>query len=309
MKDLNDLYYFAKVIEYGGFSAASNELMITKSLLSRRVADLEKRLGVHLINRTTRQISVTEVGKIYYQHCKAVLIEAEAAEEAIERLSSEPSGMIKVSCPTNLLHINMDKLFNQFLQLYPKVKLHIEATNRKVDLMNERIDLAIRIRPLPLPDSDLVVRNLAISNQYIVASPKLAYEQFSIDSPEGLAQWPILMMESVQPEYQWQLFNRDGQECTFKCEPRLTTTDLRILHSAALNGLGVAKLPDLVVAQDLKSGKLVKVIPEWEPKSELIHLAYTSRRGLLPSVKALIEFLVKEFNDEVMVGVNEAMCP
>ncbi len=229
MKDLNDLYYFAKVIEYGGFSAASNELMITKSLLSRRVADLEKRLGVHLINRTTRQISVTEVGKIYYQHCKAVLIEAEAAEEAIERLSSEPSGVIKVSCPTNLLHINMDKLFNQFLQMYPKVKLHIEATNRRVDLMNERIDLAIRIRPLPLPDSDLVVRNLAISSQYIVASPKLAYEQFSIDSPEGLSQWPILMMESVQPEYQWQLYNREEQEYIFKCEPRLTATDLRIL--------------------------------------------------------------------------------
>ena len=309
MKDLNDLYYFAKVIEYGGFSAASNELMITKSLLSRRVADLEKRLGVHLINRTTRQISVTEVGKIYYQHCKAVLIEAEAAEEAIERLSSEPSGVIKVSCPTNLLHINMDKLFNQFLQMYPKVKLHIEATNRRVDLMNERIDLAIRIRPLPLPDSDLVVRNLAISSQYIVASPKLAYEQFSIDSPEGLSQWPILMMESVQPEYQWQLYNREEQEYIFKCEPRLTATDLRILHSATLNGLGVAKLPDLLVAHDLKAGKLVKVIPEWEPKPELIHLAYTTRRGLLPSVKALIEFLVKEFNDEVMVGVNEVMCP
>ena len=284
MKDLNDLYYFAKVIEYGGFSAASNELMITKSLLSRRVADLEKRLGVHLINRTTRQISVTEVGQIYYQHCKAVLIEAEAAEEAIERLSSEPSGVIKVSCPTNLLHINMDKLFNQFLQLYPKVKLHIEATNRKV-------------------------RNLAVASQYIVASPKLAYEQFSIDSPEGLSQWPILMMESVQPEYQWQLFNQDGQEHIFKCETRLTATDLRILHSATLNGLGVAKLPDVLVAHDLKAGRLVKVIPEWEPKPELIHLAYTSRRGLLPSVKALIEFLVKEFNDEVMVGVNEAMCP
>lgn len=309
MQDLNDLYYFAKVIEYGGFSAASNELMITKSLLSRRVADLEKRLGVHLLNRTTRQISVTEVGQIYYQHCKAVLVEAEAAEEAIERLSSEPSGIIKISCPTNLLHINMDKLFNQFMEMYPKVKLHIEATNRKVDLMNERIDLAIRIRPLPLPDSDLVVRNLAISNQYIVASPKLAYQQFSIDSPEGLAQWPILMMESVQPEYQWHLFNREEQDYIFKCEPRLTATDLRTLHSAALHGLGVAKLPDLLIAQDLKAGKLVKVIPDWEPKPELIHLAYTSRRGLLPSVKALIEFLVQEFNSEVMVGVNEATCP
>lgn len=103
MKDLNDLYYFAKVIEYGGFSAASNELGITKSLLSRRVAELENRLGVKLLNRTTRMISITEVGKIYLQHCKAMLVEAESADEAIEILSSEPTGTVKISCPTNFL--------------------------------------------------------------------------------------------------------------------------------------------------------------------------------------------------------------
>lgn len=304
MKDLNDLYYFAKVIEYGGFSAASKELMITKSLLSRRVAELEKRLGVHLLNRTTRQVSVTEVGQIYYQHCKAMLVEADAAEEAIERLSSEPTGTVKISCPTNMLHINMDKLFNKFMQTYPKVKLHIEATNRKVDLINERIDVALRIRPLPLKDSDLVVRQLAIARQYIVASSQLAVQHFSIRSPDELSQLPILMMESIQPEYQWNLFNTEDQEYIFKCEPRLTTTDLHTLHSATLAGLGISKLPDILIKGDLKSGKLVKIIPAWEPKPELIHLAYTSRRGLLPSVKALIEFLVNEFNREVMDDLN-----
>lgn len=105
MKDLNDLFFFVKIIDCGGFSAASHELMVTKSLLSRRMAELENRLGVKLLNRTTRQVSITEVGKIYYQHCKAMLIEAEAAEEAIEYLTSEPRGLIKLSCPTNLLHI------------------------------------------------------------------------------------------------------------------------------------------------------------------------------------------------------------
>lgn len=295
MKDLNDLYYFAKVVEYGGFSAASNELMLTKSLLSRRIAELEARLGVKLLNRTTRQISITEVGKIYYQHCKAMLIEAESADEAIEMLSAEPMGTVKISCPTNLLHLNVSTMLNQFLKQYPKVKLHVEATNRKVDLINERYDIAIRIRPLPLNDSDLVVRDLSVSRQYIVASPDLAHQYYSVKSPEELKTWPVLMMESFSPEYHWNLFNQNNESYYFKCEPRLTTTDLSALHSATLQGLGVAKLPDLIISEDLKSGQLVKVIPEWEPKPELIHLAYTSRRGLLPSVKALIDFLVSAF--------------
>lgn len=298
MKDLNDLYYFAKVVEYGGFTAASDELKITKSLISRRIAELEKRLGVKLLQRTTRQIAMTEVGKTYYQHCKAMMIEAEAADEAIAMLSSEPMGSVKISCPTNLLHINISQLLNQFLKKYPKVKLHIEATNRKVDLINERYDLAIRIRPMPLIDSELVVRNLSISRQYIVASPDVAARFFSVQHPEELKSWPILMMESFSPEYQWTLLNSQQEQFILKAQPRLTTTDLVALHSAALDGLGVAKLPELIIHEDLKAGRLVKIIPEWEAKPELIHLAYVSRRGLLPSVKALIEFLVDAFEHQ-----------
>lgn len=298
MKDLNDLYYFAKVVEYGGFSNASNELGITKSLLSRRILELENRLGVKLLNRTTRKTAVTEVGKIYYQHCKAVIIEAETADEAIAMLSSEPMGTVKISCPTNLLHINVSQMLNKFLGLYPKIKLHVEATNRKVDLINERYDLAIRVRPLPLKDSDLVVRNLSISRQFIVASPNFMYQHFAIKTPEELNRFPTLMMESFSSEHHWDLFNSNNDSYTVKTEPRITTTDLSALHSATLDGLGISKLPELIISKDLKEGRLIKVLPEWEPKPELIHLAYTSRRGLLPSVKALIDFLITEFEKD-----------
>jgi len=297
MKDLNDLYFFVKVIDCGGFSAASQELMVTKSLLSRRIADLEERLGVKLINRTTRQVSITEVGKIYYQHCKAMLIEAEAAEEAIEFLTAAPRGLIKLSCPTNLLHINISQMLNEFLQLYPKISLHVEATNRRVDLINERFDLALRIRTLPLPDSDLIVRELALARQFIVASPDLLHQFYSISEPQQLTQFPVLMMESFAPEYHWQLFSQDQQELKVQCHPRLTTTDLTALREATLQGLGIAKLPELMVAEDIKQRRLIHVLPEWQPKPELIHLVYTSRRGLLPSMKLLIDFLVKKFDE------------
>lgn len=295
MKDLNDLYFFVKVIDCGGFSAASQELMVTKSLLSRRIAELEDRLRVKLINRTTRQVSITEVGKIYYQHCKAMLIEAEAAEEAIEFLTAEPRGLIKLSCPTNLLHINVSQMLNEFLRAYPKINLHIEATNRRVDLIHERFDLAIRIRPLPLTDSDLIVRDLALARQFIVASPDLLHQFYSISEPQQLTQFPILMMESFAPEYYWHLYSNDQQEARVQCTPRLTTTDLTALREATLQGLGIAKLPELVVAEDIQQGRLIHVLPHWQPKPELIHLVYTSRRGLLPSIRLLIEFLVKKF--------------
>lgn len=297
MKNLNDLFYFAKVVEYGGFSNASNALGLTKSLLSRRVSELENRLAVKLLNRSNRKVTVTDVGKIYYQYCKAIIIEAEAADEAIEKLTLEPTGTVKISCPINLLHINIGQILNKFLKLYPKVKLHIEATNRKVDLINECYDIAIRIRPMPLKDSDLILRKLAISRQFIVGSPSFLHQHFSIKTPEELSKFPILMMESFISEHSWNLFNSNQDSFTVKLEPRITTTDLNTLHLATLEGLGVSKLPEQLITKDLEEGRLIRVIPEWEPTPELIHLVYTSRRGLLPSVKALIDFLINEFNN------------
>ncbi|WP_089603873.1 LysR substrate-binding domain-containing protein [Acinetobacter piscicola] len=299
MQDLNDLYYFVKVVEYGGFSAASHELMTTKSLLSRRIAVLEKRLEVQLLNRNTRQVTVTDAGQVYYRHCLAMLAEAQAADEAIHVLSAEPCGTVKISCPTNLLQVTLGEMLSEFLILYPKVKLHIEATNKKVDLVHQSYDIAVRVRTIPLDDCDLIVRSLATSRQFLVASPQLIQEShgLSLRSLKDLQDWPILMMESIAPEYSWDLFDTLGQSYQFKCTPRLTTTDLEALRIATIKGLGISKLPELMVADDLSTGKLVKVIPDWEPKPELIHLVYTSRRGLLPAVKLLIEFLVLKFQE------------
>lgn len=301
MKDLNDLYYFAKVVEYGGFSSASLNLGITKSLLSRRIVALEERLGVKLLNRTTRKVAMTEIGKIYYQHCQAMLVEAESADEAIQRLVVEPKGVVKISCPTNLLHINVSEMLNRFLAQYPKIQLHVESTNRQVDLINEAYDFAIRVRPFPLKDSDLVVRSLAVSQQLIVASPDLLHQHYSIQRPEEMTRFPILMMEPFSTEYAWKLYNQNNDLYQLKAKPRLTTTDLQALHAATIAGLGLAKLPDLMIAEDLKQGRLMKVLPEWAPKAEVVHLAYTSKRGMLPSVKALIEFLVDAFEKHTAI--------
>lgn len=171
MDDLNDLYYFVKVVEHGGFTQAGRALDVPKSTLSRRIAALEAQYDVRLLQRTTRRFTVTETGREFYERCLAVLVEAEAAREVIERRHAEPRGIVRVSCPTALLEYRVSELIARFMAIHPQVQVHLEATNRRVDLLSEGIDLALRVRFPPLEDSDLVMRILGDSPQRLVAAP------------------------------------------------------------------------------------------------------------------------------------------
>lgn len=173
MRDLNDLFFFAEVVEHGGFAPAGRALGIPKSKLSRRVAALEERLGVRLIQRSTRRFSVTEIGQEYYRHCRAMLVEADAAEELIARNQVEPQGTIRMSCASAVLYTMMGDMVARFMAQCPRIKVQLEVTNRAVDLIREGYDLALRVRFPPLEDSDLVMKVLAISTQRLVASPRL----------------------------------------------------------------------------------------------------------------------------------------
>ena len=194
MQDLNDFVWFVKVVEYGGFAAAGRALDQPKSKLSRRIAQLEERLGVRLIQRTTRQFTVTEVGHTFYQHCKAMLIEAEAAEEAVAALQAEPRGVVRITCPVTLLHVHVGPMLARFMARYPGINLQLEATNRRVDLVGEGVDIAIRVRPRPFDDSDLVLRVLADRGHCLVAGPALIQRMGEPVVPSELSAWPGLSM-------------------------------------------------------------------------------------------------------------------
>ena len=186
MQDLNDLYYFAQVVEHRGFAPAGRALGVPKSKLSRRIALLEERLGVRLIQRSTRHFSVTEIGQTFYVHCKAMLVEAGAAEEAIALIRSEPHGVVRLACPVALLDTRAGPMLAAFMVEHPKVALHLEATNRRVDVIEEGFDMAIRVRPPPLEDSDLVLRPLAEFSQCLVASPALLQRHGTPQGPADL---------------------------------------------------------------------------------------------------------------------------
>ncbi len=296
MQDFNDLYYFAKVVEHGGFAPAGRALDMPKSKLSRRIAQLEERLGVRLLQRSTRHFSVTEIGQAYYRHCQAMLVEAESAEEVIARNRAEPQGVVHLSCPTALLHFWVGPMLARFMVRYPLVQLQVLSTNRQVDLIQEGIDIALRIRFPPLEPSDLVMRTLGQSTQCLVASPELMAALPGPWAPADLAQLPSLHWGSPQRDYAWQLEGPDGASALIQHRPRLVTDDLTALRQAAVAGVGVVHLPSVVAREDLRAGRLLDLLPQWRPRTGLVHAVFPSRRGLLPSVRKLLDFLADEFN-------------
>jgi len=293
MQDLNDLYLFVQAVDHGGFAAAARATGMQKSKLSRRIGELEDRLGVRLIQRSTRRFSVTEIGREYYRHCVAMLVEADAAQIVIDQSRVGPRGVIRLSCPTGLIAFQFGELFGRFMALHPDVELHVESTNRRVDVIGEGLDLAIRVRPPPIAVSELVMRRFDERTIRIVASPALLRTR-SITVPDDLAGLPSLDFGPAGGEHRWRLTHADGTTAEVRHRPRLVTDDMAALRAAAVAGAGAVRLPTLVVWDDLRNGRLETVLPAWQPPSEIVHAIFPSRRGLLPSVRALLDFLADE---------------
>ncbi|AQS60868.1 HTH-type transcriptional regulator DmlR [Rhizobium rhizogenes] len=292
MRNLNDLYYFVQIVDHGGFAPAARAVGLQKSKLSRRLCVLEDRLGVRLLNRSSRRFSVTEVGQEYYRHCVAMLTQADAAEQAVAEFHAEPRGVVRMACPVGLLQFQFGAIVARFARAHPAVEVHLKSFNRPVDVIAEGFDLAIRASFPPLNDTGLVMRKLDDSHQCLVASPRLISGE--VNTPADLHSLPSLEQGQSRPAYQWELENHEGQTVRVSHNPRIVTDDLTTLHLAATDGLGVVQLPTSLVWQDVKAGRLIHLLPNWRPRSAIVHAVFASRRGLLPSVRALLDFLAQE---------------
>ena len=202
---------------------------------------------MRLIQRSTRHFSVTELGRTYYTHCKAMLVEAEAAAEAIAITRGEPRGIVRMTCPVALLDARVGGMMAEFMREHPRVEVHLDATNRRVDVVSEAVDVAIRVRPPPLEDSDLVMRVLGERSQCLVASPRLL-EQFGIPAvPADLPRLPSLDLGMPQGEHVWRLRGPDDAEASIRHKPRLITRGMLTLREAALAGVGIVQLPTMMI--------------------------------------------------------------
>jgi DNA-binding transcriptional LysR family regulator len=293
--DLNDYAYFAEVVAHGGFAAAGRALREPKSKLSRRIAGLEARLGLRLIERSSRRFRVTDTGQAFYERCRAMLAEAEQAEALVMQAQAEPHGRIRFSCPTGLIEPT-SALISSFLARYPKVRLQLVATDRAVDLIEERIDLALRVRAALTSDAALTMRSLGKSTRILVACPQIASQVARI---EQLAALPALATDDGADEVEWHLECEDGRTHVVRVVPRMGCADMIAVRNAAIDGAGVAILPDHVCREALAAGRLVRVLPAWHGLQGIVHLVFTTRRGLSPAVRALIDHLAAGFPRDI----------
>lgn len=291
VQDLNNLYFFAKVVDFGSYTAAAKALGLQTSKLSRRIAALETELGVRLINRTTRRLSLTEAGKTFHRHCLALLDEAQAAKDAMSQILASPQGLVRISCPTGLLQGGVADILARFLAKYPRVRIALDATNRRVDVVDEGLDIAMRVRKPPLEDSDLVMRAFGPDEMILVASPELIAAHGKPQTLEDIGRMPTLSMTSAGEHSTWRFLGVDGEPAELTHSPRLRTDDLFTLRLAALLGIGAVLVPRLIVAKDLERGALIRLLPSLKAHTGLMHATFPSRRGMVPAVRSLLDSL------------------
>ncbi len=293
VQDLNDLYYFAMVVEHGGFAAAERALGIPKSRLSRRISQLEKDLGVRLLQRSTRRFAVTEVGQSVNRHVQSMLSEASAAREAVDRLSAEPRGVIRVSVPVALAQQQLPELLPEFLARYPQVRVQMQVSNRRVDLINEGFDVAIRVRSNLDDDGSLVMRSFGQIQELLVASPDYLDRAGRPSDPAQLDDHVTLTMNEDEARQRWELQGADGQLRRVELKPRVSGFDFQMLMALARQGMGITMLPETLCADLVRAGSLEVVLPQWRLPQGIAHAVFASRRGMLPAVRVFIDFLAE----------------
>ncbi len=299
MQDLNDLYYFAMVVDHGGFAAAERALGIPKSRLSRRISQLETDMGVRLLQRSTRRFAVTDVGMSVHRHAQTMLAEAQAAREVVDRLSAEPRGVVRVSVPVEIAQTQLPKILPQFLDTYPKVRLQLHVNNRRVDLINEGYDVAVRVRSKLDDDGSLVMRSFGKIQHLMVASPKYLARAGRPRDPDDLINHVTLSTSEDEARQRWELHGPDGAERRVDLQPRLSGFDFTLLQAMAKDGYGITLLPETVCGDAVRNGELEVVLPSWTLPQGICHAVFASRRGMLPAVRVFIDFLAEHLPKQI----------
>lgn len=287
--NFNDLHLFVQAVDNGGFAAAARHLGIPKSTISKRVAELEADLGIRRIHRTSRSFILTDVGKDFYDHARAAVIEAEAAESVVQWRQAEPQGLVRITASVPVAQFHLAERLPALAHAYPKLDLQLHVTDRFVDLVRDGFDIAIRSHFAPLPDSDLMQRRMKVERITLVASPDYLERRGTPDRPEDLIGHDGLLTGPASRT--WHLKDGDGHEVQVTPKTRLVADESLVLLRAAAAGLGIASLPEAMSAASMKSGDLIQVLPGWTAGSVTSTILTPHRRTQLPAVRAVIDFL------------------
>lgn len=292
MEDLMRMAIFARVVEAKSFSEAARRLGMSKSQVSKQVASLERSLGARLLNRTTRRLSLTEVGTAYYEHCARIVEEAKDAELAVSRFRSEPRGVIRVNASVEFGTLQVALALPAFLAKFPEVTVDMTLSDRSIDLAEEGYDLAIRTAWKDEPGLNVVARELAQSQRKVCATSDYFERHGVPQKPDDLVHHNCLIYADSGSKGDWWSFvGREG-EITVSVSGNLRINDNEALWQAARGGLGIAFLPTFIVGQDLQQGILRAVLTEYMPVERSIYAIYLPNRHLSPKVRAFIDFFL-----------------
>jgi DNA-binding transcriptional LysR family regulator len=294
MLNLNDLQLFVRVVDHRGFAPAARVLGLPKSTLSKRVAALERSLGVRLIQRTSRSFTVTEAGEDCYRHASAMLIEAEAAESAVKGRLAEPTGLVRITASVPTAQLMLAPLLPELALAWPKLRIALHASDRFVDIVQEGFDIALRSHFAPLPDSELVQRRIGHDPGLLVAAPGYLARAGIPKAPQDIAGHDGLM--TSLSETSWRLHSGVGEEVEVTPRPRFHSDEAIVLLEAAAAGLGITRLPGKLCRTALANGSLVRVLPGWSAAGVTTTLLMPHRRGQLPSVRTVADFLVERLS-------------
>jgi DNA-binding transcriptional LysR family regulator len=284
--DLNEILVFTRVVQAGSFIAASKALGVPKSTVSRKVAQLEQRLETRLLQRTSRKLSLTDAGRIFYDHAARIASEVETAERAVTSLKETPRGLLRVTAGPNATFLG--PIVRDYLKRYPEVRVELFTTARNVDLVEERFDLGIRAGRLP--DSTLIAKSLGLVAWYFAATPSYLKRRGRPRSAEDLARHAILHFGSDSERVTVRL-RRGEEHAEVELTPRLVTTEMDLLHTAVAGGIGVALMPAYQCVEDLRAHRLERVLREWEAPPTPVQVVYPSTRHVSPAVKSFVEHL------------------
>ncbi len=291
MDRLDTMEAFVRVADSRSFSEAARRLRLSKSVVSRQVSALETHLGARLFHRTTRSLSLTEVGQAYYERCARILAEIEEANLSVSSLQTEPRGKLRINAPMSFGVLHLAPLLPSFLERYPQIDIDMAMSDRFVSLVDDGFDVAVRIGKLE--DSSLIARHLAPLRRVVCASPAYLAARGTPRTPDDLAGHCCLTYSNRSTPDEWSFQTAEGQRWPVEVHGRLRVNNGDALREAALGGVGIITLPSFIVGRDLQAGTLVALLAEHVPQDAAIHAVYPHNRHLSPKVRAFVDFLVE----------------
>lgn len=295
--ELNQMGIFATVVDQGSFTRASERLNMPKSTVSRQVSQLEQQLGARLLNRTTRQLKLTEVGKLYFEHCRRIVEEAAQAEQVVQKMQVEPSGLLRVSMPLAFGTPFMQDIIESFLNTYPKVGLELVLDNRMVDIVEEEIDVAFRAGDME--DSSLIARPIGYGQLVICATPQYLDVHGEPLHPHELDGHEIIRHPSIPL-----VMHTKSAEAAIPAKSRLLINDMSFIHKMTLRHMGVGIIPTMFALADIQSGTLKQLLPSYGFFKKQFYLVYASRRQQSSKVSAFVNFIMERVGDKAPWGTE-----